>query len=113
MVSSDNGDLADKQVYTTGEAADICKISQQTIIRCFDKGKLKGFRVPGSKFRRIPREELIRFMRENDIPTEQLEGSRKRLLIVLYASVCLGALWHQFHGGGGSSFSSSKYEVYE
>ncbi len=82
MVSSDNGDLADKQVYTTGEAADICKISQQTIIRCFDKGKLKGFRVPGSKFRRIPREELIRFMRENDIPTEQLEGSRKRLLIV-------------------------------
>lgn len=79
---SDNDDLTDKQVYTTGEAADICKISQQTIIRCFDKGKLKGFRVPGSKFRRIPRDELIRFMRENDIPTEQLEGSRKRLLIV-------------------------------
>ncbi|HAI14824.1 MAG TPA: regulator [Phycisphaerales bacterium] len=79
---SDNSDLTDKQVYTTGEAADICKISQQTIIRCFDKGKLKGFRVPGSKFRRIPRDELIRFMRENEIPTEQLEGSRKRLLIV-------------------------------
>jgi excisionase family DNA binding protein len=79
---SDNSDLTDKQVYTTGEAADICKISQQTIIRCFDKGKLKGFRVPGSKFRRIPRDELIRFMRENDIPTEQLEGSRKRLLVV-------------------------------
>ena len=79
---SDNSDLTDKQVYTTGEAADICKISQQTIIRCFDKGKLKGFRVPGSKFRRIPRDELIRFMRENEIPTEQLEGSQKRLLIV-------------------------------
>lgn len=79
---SDNGDLADKMVYTTGEAADICKISQQTIIRCFDKGKLKGFRVPGSRFRRIPRDELIRFMRENQIPTEQLEGSRKRLLVV-------------------------------
>lgn len=79
---SNNGDLADKMVYTTGEAADICKISQQTIIRCFDKGKLKGFRVPGSRFRRIPRDELIRFMRENEIPTEQLEGSRKRLLVV-------------------------------
>ena len=81
-MANNNSDMSEKQVYTTGEAADICKISQQTIIRCFDKGKLKGFRVPGSRFRRIPRDELIRFMRENDIPTEQLEGSRKRLLIV-------------------------------
>ena len=50
-----------KTVFTTGEAADICKVSQQTIIRCFDSGRLKGFRVPGSRFRRIPREALIAF----------------------------------------------------
>jgi two-component system, OmpR family, response regulator len=75
-------DLTTKQIFTTGEAADICKISQQTIIRCFDSGKLRGFRVPGSKFRRIPREELIRFMRENNIPTDALEGGKKRILIV-------------------------------
>ena len=37
-----------KTVFTTGEAAKICKVSQQTIIRCFDNGQLKGFRVPGS-----------------------------------------------------------------
>ena len=43
-----------KTVFTTGEAAKICKVSQQTIIRCFDNGQLKGFRVPGSRFRRIP-----------------------------------------------------------
>ena len=48
---------------TTGEAADVCKVSQQTIIRCFDSGRLGGFRVPGSKFRRIPRADLIKFMR--------------------------------------------------
>jgi len=47
-----------KTVFTTGEAAKICKVSQQTIIRCFDNGQLKGFRVPGSRFRRIPREAL-------------------------------------------------------
>jgi len=35
-----------KTVFTTGEAAKICKVSQQTIIRCFDNGQLKGFRVP-------------------------------------------------------------------
>src|SRR5262245_13897665 len=77
-----SSDLVNKQVFTTGEAADICKVSQQTIIRCFDSGRLHGFRVPGSKFRRIPREELLRFMRENNIPTDLLEGGKKRVLVV-------------------------------
>ena len=40
-----------KTVFTTGEAAKICKVSQQTIIRCFDSGQLKGYRIPGSKDR--------------------------------------------------------------
>ena len=71
-----------KQVFTTGEAAEICKVSQQTIIRCFDSGRLQGFRVPGSKFRRIPRAELLRFMRTNDIPADVLESARKRILVV-------------------------------
>ncbi len=73
---------SDKRIFTTGEAAEVCKVSQQTIIRCFDAGRLTGFRVPGSKFRRIPREELIRFMRANNIPTEALEGQRRRVLVV-------------------------------
>ncbi|MHC4446566.1 MAG: response regulator, partial [Planctomycetota bacterium] len=66
----------------TGEAAEVCKVSQQTIIRCFDSGRLQGFRVPGSRFRRIPRAELLRFMKANDIPTDVLESSRKRVLVV-------------------------------
>jgi len=73
---------ADKRIFTTGEAAEVCKVSQQTIIRCFDSGRLAGFRVPGSKFRRIPREELLRFMRENSIPTETIEPGLKRVLVV-------------------------------
>ena len=75
-------DLSTKRVFTTGEAAEVCKVSQQTIIRCFDSGRLTGFRVPGSKFRRIPREELIRFMRANNIPLEALGSSKKRILVV-------------------------------
>ncbi|HBS29790.1 MAG TPA: regulator [Phycisphaerales bacterium] len=73
-----------KKVFTTGEAAEICKVSQQTIIRCFDSGRLQGFRVPGSRFRRIPRDELLRFMRDNEIPTENLESGsgKKRVLVV-------------------------------
>lgn len=73
---------AEKQVFTTGEAAEICKVSQQTIIRCFDSGRLQGFRVPGSRFRRIPRGELIRFMHANDIPVDTLESATKRILVV-------------------------------
>jgi excisionase family DNA binding protein len=71
-----------KSVYSTGEVAEICKISQQTVIRCFDNGRLKGFRVPGSKFRRIPRESLIQFMKDNGIPLDQLETGKKRVLCV-------------------------------
>ena len=71
-----------KTVFTTGEAAKICKVSQQTIIRCFDSGQLRGFRVPGSRFRRIPRDILYRFMKENGIPTDALESGRRKALIV-------------------------------
>ncbi len=71
-----------KDVYTTGEAAKICKVSQQTIIRCFDSGQLKGFRVPGSRFRRIPRAELFSFMRDNGIPTDALESGKRKVMIV-------------------------------
>jgi len=81
-MSTQATDLATKKVFTTGEAAQVCKVSQQTIIRCFDSGRLQGFRVPGSKFRRIPRDELLRFMRDNDIPTDLLDGGRKRILVV-------------------------------
>jgi excisionase family DNA binding protein len=71
-----------KEVYSTGEAAAICSVSQQTIIRCFDAGRLKGFRVPGSKFRRIPRDELIRFMKDNGIPLTALDSGKRKVLIV-------------------------------
>jgi excisionase family DNA binding protein len=71
-----------KTVFTTGEAAKICKVSQQTIIRCFDSGQLKGFRVPGSRFRRIPRDVLFKFMKENQIPTDALESGKRKAMIV-------------------------------
>jgi excisionase family DNA binding protein len=71
-----------KTVFTTGEAAKICKVSQQTIIRCFDSGQLKGFRVPGSRFRRIPRDQLYSFMRDNGIPTDALDSGKRKVLVV-------------------------------
>jgi excisionase family DNA binding protein len=71
-----------KEVYSTGEAAKICRVSQQTIIRCFDAGKLQGFYVPGSRFRRIPRDALTKFMKENGIPLSNLDSGKKKILVV-------------------------------
>ncbi|MGD0571818.1 MAG: response regulator [Sedimentisphaerales bacterium] len=71
-----------KELFTTGEAAEICRVSQQTIIRCFDSGRLEGFRVPGSKFRRIPRESLVKFMKNNAIPLDGMETGKKKVLVV-------------------------------
>jgi len=71
-----------KDLFTTGEAAEICKVSQQTIIRCFDAGRLEGFRVPGSRFRRIPRKNLVRFMQDNNIPLDTIESGKRKVLIV-------------------------------
>jgi excisionase family DNA binding protein len=73
-------------VFSTLEAAKVCKVSEQAIIQCFDSGQLKGYRVPGSRDRRIPREALLRFMQENSIQTDDLDGegtaagSRKELI---------------------------------
>jgi two-component system, OmpR family, response regulator len=82
MAKDKDGQLPQKNVFTTGEVADICNVSQQTIIRCFDQGRLRGYRVPGSRFRRIPRDALIQFMRENGIPLRDLNQGRIRVLVV-------------------------------
>ena len=71
-----------KELFTTGEVAVICNISQQTVIRCFDAGRLEGFKIPGSKFRRIQRSGLIKFMKDNGIPLDGLETGKKKILVV-------------------------------
>jgi len=71
-----------KDLFTTGEAAEVCRISQQTIIRCFDAGRLDGFRIPGSRFRRIPRQSLVKFMKDNSIPLDSLDSGKTKVLVV-------------------------------
>ncbi|MHC4104518.1 MAG: response regulator, partial [Planctomycetota bacterium] len=40
------------------------------------------FRVPGSRFRRIPRKNLVRFMQDNNIPLDSIESGKRKILIV-------------------------------
>lgn len=71
-----------KEVLTTGEVARICQVAPRTVSKWFDEGHLKGYRVPGSKDRRIPIEDLIRFMRCHGMPLRGLDTGQTRVLVV-------------------------------
>jgi len=71
-----------KNVLTTGDVARICNVAPRTVSKWFDSGQLKGYRIPGSKDRRIPVSELIRFMKIHNIPATTLPAGQIRVLIV-------------------------------
>jgi excisionase family DNA binding protein len=72
----------DKEVLTTGEVAKICNVAPRTVSKWFDSGTLKGYRIPGSRDRRIPTGELVKFMKAHGIPLEGIASGRTRVLIV-------------------------------
>ena len=71
-----------KDILTTGQVAHICKVAPRTVTKWFDTGQLKGYRIPGSRDRRIPAAELLRFMRTHNIPTDAIEPGKTRILII-------------------------------
>jgi excisionase family DNA binding protein len=71
-----------KNVLTTGDVAKICNVAPRTVSKWFDSGQLKGYRIPGSKDRRIPLNELIRFMKAHNMPTEALSVGKLRVLVI-------------------------------
>lgn len=62
------------KVYTTGQAAQILKVTPRTVSAWMDSGRLKGYRIPGTAQRRIPAEYLIKFCNEHGIPVEAVEA---------------------------------------
>ena len=71
------------KVFTTGQVAKICKVAPRTVSKWFDSGRLKGYRIPGSQDRRIPREYLIKFLKEHGMPLGELEfETSARVLVV-------------------------------
>ncbi len=57
---------------SVGECARICDVAPRTVCVWFDSGELVGYRLPGSLDRRVPRENLIRFMNKSGMPTRGL-----------------------------------------
>lgn len=71
-----------KTVFTTGEVARICSVAPRTVSKWFDSGQLRGYRIPGSRDRRIPLAELMRFMKAHGMPVEALETGHVRVLLL-------------------------------
>jgi len=71
-----------KNVLTTGDVAKICNVAPRTVSKWFDSGQLRGYRIPGSKDRRIPVTELVKFMKVNNIPATALAVGKIRVLLV-------------------------------
>lgn len=71
-----------KDVLTTGEVAKICNVAPRTVSKWFDSGALHGYRIPGSKDRRIPLNQLIRFMKQHGMPLNGLMTGCTRVMIV-------------------------------
>lgn len=84
----------EKDVLTTGEVAKICNVAPRTVSKWFDSGQLKGYRIPGSKDRRIPCSELYRFMKMHQIPMEGISSGTTRVLVI-DADKEVGAVLHR------------------
>jgi PleD family two-component response regulator len=89
-----------KNVLTTGDVARICNVAPRTVSKWFDSGQLKGYRIPGSKDRRIPLGELIHFMKANHIPIESLSVGKMRVLIVDGQAQTMGHLTESLSAKG-------------
>lgn len=77
------GEPAMRTIFTTGQVAKICKVAPRTVSKWFDSGRLRGYRIPGSQDRRIPREHLIRFLKEHGMPLGELEDEAMGKLLLV------------------------------
>lgn len=73
--------MNERDVLTTGEVAKICNVASRTVSKWFDNGQLRGYRIPGSRDRRIPVTALIRFMKSHNIPLDGFMTGDTRVLV--------------------------------
>jgi excisionase family DNA binding protein len=82
---------AHERVYTTGQVARLCRVATWTVAKWVDSGRLVGYRIPGSRERRVLRKELVRFLRDNGLPLGELEAEDARNLLLVGVGGALAA----------------------
>ena len=66
------------EAFRTGQVAKVCKVATQTVVRWIDSGLLCGYRIPGSKDRRVTRAKLIEFMDKHEMPENWLTDFERK-----------------------------------
>lgn len=78
-------------VFTTGTVAKICGVTMRTVAKWADNGLLPSYRLPSCNDRRIPRDELISFLKKVGFPIPLELDGKNRLLVASWA----GSLVHK------------------
>ena len=65
--------LKKKDVLTTGQVAKVLRVAPRTVSTMIDDGRLKGWKIPGTKDRRVDYHDLYAFCVQNSIPTHLLD----------------------------------------
>lgn len=74
--------MENKQSFSTSEVARFCHVTPDTVRKWAEAGKVTVFKTPGGH-RRIRRDDLVRFLRENSIPLpDDLRHDGVRVLVV-------------------------------
>lgn len=74
--------LQKKDVLTTGQVAKILRVAPNTVVKLVDTGALNGWKIPGSKDRRVDSCEVRAFCSANNIPlylTENLDVKLRQI----------------------------------
>lgn len=71
-----------KQSFSTSEVATYCHVTADTIRKWAEAGRIQVFKTPGGH-RRIRRDDLTRFLRDNNIPIHSdLQDDGVKVLVV-------------------------------
>ncbi len=65
-----------KPLLTTTQVARICGVGNKSVIDWIDGGMMAGYRLPGSTHRRVPREAVVEFLNEHNLPVLVPEDPR-------------------------------------
>lgn len=65
--------ISHRDILTTTEVANHCRVSTKTAAGWIDSGRLRGWKIPGSMDRRVAVEDMIEFCREHKVPIGDLE----------------------------------------
>ncbi len=60
--------MGTQATHTTGDVARLCQVTKRTVIKWIDGGRLKGYRIPGSRHRRVAADDLREFLRAHKMP---------------------------------------------